>query len=102
MEANENNVRQSGTRIKVKTLKGMVPNYLTQLFNICNNDDYQLRSNNLKIYLPKPKTHFLKSSFSYRGAVSWIKIQLAILQEFNECQSVVSFRRLLCNYLENL
>ena len=51
MEANENNVRQSGTRIKVKTLKGMVPNYLTQLFNICNNDDYQLRSNNFKIYL---------------------------------------------------
>ena len=48
MEANENNVRQSGTRIKVKTLKGMVPNYLTQLFNICNNDDYKLRSNNLK------------------------------------------------------
>ena len=46
-----------------ETLKGMVPNYLTQLFNICNNDDYQLRSNNLKIYLHKPKTNFLKIVF---------------------------------------
>ena len=52
--------------IMFKTLKEIVPNYITQLFNICNNDDYQLRSNNLKIYLPEPKTDFLKNGFSYR------------------------------------
>jgi hypothetical protein len=45
----------------------MAPNYLTIMFRKCNNSNYSLRSNNLKLSLPKPKTDFLKRSFSYRS-----------------------------------
>ena len=44
-----------------KALKDMTPNYIKQLFNPHNNRDYQLQSNNLKRYLPKPRTNFLNS-----------------------------------------
>ena len=54
-----------------KAQLGLVPNYLTQLFNLNNNVNHQLRSNNRSLYIPKSRTNFLKNSFSYRGAVSW-------------------------------
>jgi hypothetical protein len=57
-----------------KVLNGMAPNYLTMLFHKCNNTNYHLRTNNLKMSLPKPKTDFLKKSFVYRGAASWNKL----------------------------
>ena len=37
---------------------------------------YQLRSNDRKLYLKKPKTNYLKNSFSYRGATSWNNLPL--------------------------
>ena len=40
----------------------MAPEYLTQMFHVSVNQTYQLR-NNQKLYLPKPKTNFLKRSF---------------------------------------
>ena len=52
--------------ITFKAQLGLVPNYLTQFFNLNNNINHQLR-----LYIPKPQTNFLKNSFSYRGAVSW-------------------------------
>ena len=78
-----------------KIIKGKAPNYLTMLFSNCNNINYQLRSNNLKISLPKPKTDFLKKSFAYRGAASWNKLPSDILRVVDECQSSYSFRILL-------
>ena len=80
-----------------KIIKGKAPNYLTMLFSNCNNINYQLRSNNLKISLLKPKTDFLKNSFAYRGAASWNKLPSDILREVDECQSSYSFRILLNN-----
>ncbi len=61
-----------------KIIKGKAPNYLTMLLSNCNNINYQLRSNKLKISLPKPKTDFLKKSFAYRGAASWNKLPSGI------------------------
>jgi hypothetical protein len=40
----------------------MAPNYLKIMFRKCNNSDYSLRSNNLKLSPPKPKTDFLKEA----------------------------------------
>ena len=34
-----------------KISKGMALNYLTQLFNICDNQSYNLRSNDVKLAL---------------------------------------------------
>ena len=55
--------------ITFKSLKGMAPEYMTEMFSIPENQTYQLRHNHQKLYLPKPKTNFLKRSFPYRGAV---------------------------------
>ena len=38
---------------------------LVKLFTRCQNNNYNLRSNQTKLALPKPKTNFLKMSFSY-------------------------------------
>ncbi len=53
-----------------KVVKNIAPNYLTNMFRKCDNSNYSLRSNNLKLSLPRLKTDFLKRSFSYRGALS--------------------------------
>jgi hypothetical protein len=54
-----------------KVLKNIAPNYLTIMFRKCDNSNYSLRSNNLKLSLPKPITDFLKRIISYRGTVAW-------------------------------
>ncbi len=36
---------------------------IVQLFHTCENSGYELRSNNLKLSQPKPKTNFLKKAF---------------------------------------
>ena len=55
----------------IKVLKGMAPEYLTQMFKVSTNHMYDLRSNHKKLYLQKPKTNFLKRRFAYRGASLW-------------------------------
>ena len=61
----------------------MAPNYLTTMFRKCDNSKYSLRNNNLKLSLPKPKpkTDFLKRSFSYRGAIAWNSLPSEFLRE---------------------
>jgi hypothetical protein len=80
----------------------MAPNYLTIMFRKCDNSNYSLRSNNLKLSLPKPKTDFLKRSFSYRRAVAWNSLPSEILGVVDESQSISSFRILINNYYETL
>ena len=53
-----------------KILSGRSPRYLEKLFSVSQNDNYNLRSNQTKLKLPKPKTNFFKRSFSYRAAKS--------------------------------
>jgi hypothetical protein len=81
-----------------KVLKNMAPNYLTILFRKCDNSNYSLRSNNLKLSLPKPKTEFLKRSFSYRGAVAWNGLPSELLRVVDEPRSISSFRSLINNF----
>ena len=81
-----------------KVLKNMAPNYLTIMFHKCDNSNYSLRSNNLKLSLPKPKTDFLKRSFSYRGAVAWNSLPSELLRVVDESQPISSFRSLINNY----
>ena len=51
-----------------KALKGLLPVYLMHLFNISNNNSYQLPSNNRNLCLPKPRTNFLKNSIFLPGS----------------------------------
>ena len=67
-----------------KALRGIVPTYLTELFTTNNNTTYSLRSNNRNLYLDKPKTNYLKRSFSYRGAMSWNSLPLEIVDKYED------------------
>ena len=59
---------------------GNSPAYLTKLFIRCSNETYSLRSNYNELSLAKPRTDFLKKSFSYRAAKSWNNLPLTITQ----------------------
>ena len=79
-----------------KALRGMAPEYLTPMFHVSVNQTYQLPNNHPKLYLPKPKTIFLKRSFSYTGAVSWNQMLMEKLPITKIPEtSISSFKRLI-------
>jgi hypothetical protein len=88
----------------LKALQGQLPECMTNIFKICLNDmyprDYPLRSNNCKLYLEKPKTDFLKKSFSYRGAASWNNLPNDVTNNYKEL-SISNFKTLINNYFTN-
>ena len=47
-----------------------MPSYLRPLFSI-RNTEHNLRNNQFKPNLPKPRTNYLKRSLSYDGALLW-------------------------------
>ena len=65
-----------------KALTKRLPKYMFELFNKCNNTNYNLRSNNTKLSLPKPKTNFLKRSFPYRATKSWNELPNEITENY--------------------
>ena len=85
-----------------RILKNMAPNYLRTMFRKCDNSNYSLRSNNLKLSLPKSKTDFLKRSFSYHEAFAWNSLLSEFLREVDKSQTYFSFRNLLNNYYKTL
>ena len=62
--------RKLKAQLMFKILKGNMPSYLRTLFSI-RNTEYNLRNNQLKRNLPKPRTNYSKRSFSYNGALLW-------------------------------
>ena len=75
-----------------KALTGRSSNNITELFSKCDNENYNLRSNNTKLSLTKPNTNFLKRSFSYRAAKSWNELSDEIKNNFDTL-SLASFKR---------
>ena len=67
----ENTLKNRETTMTFKALTNRLPDYVRNLFKKCENCNYSLRSNNIKLSLPKPKAIFLKRSFSYRAAQGW-------------------------------
>ena len=65
---------------------------LIKLFSKCDNENYNLRSNNTKLSLTKPNTNFLKRRFSYRAAKSWNELSDEIKNNFDTL-SLASFKR---------
>ena len=72
----------------------MTPKYISDLFHTSQNYNYALRSNDRKLSLPKPKTNFLKKSFSYCSAQASNSLPEEIVDDF-ENLSVPTFKRLL-------
>ena len=83
-----------------KALTGNSPAYLTKLFIRCSNETYSLRSNYNELSLAKPRTDFLKKSFSYRAAKSWNNLPLTITQNIGN-KTVNVLQTLLINHYRN-
>ena len=64
----EDTLKNRETTLTFKALTNRLPDYVQNFFKKSENCNYSLRSNNIKLSLPKPKTNFLKRSFSYRAA----------------------------------
>ena len=62
---------QQTIKLVNKALKGKCPRNISSMFNISFNGNYELRNNNVKLALSKPKTNAMKRSFSYQGAMIW-------------------------------
>ena len=60
--------RKLKAHVTFKILKGSFPSYLRTLFDF-GNTEYDPRNNQLKLNLPKPRTNYLKRSFSDDGAL---------------------------------
>ena len=50
-----------------KSLNNLTPEYLHDMF-VLRNSNYSLRNSDKLLTLPKPRTDYLKRSFSYSGA----------------------------------
>jgi hypothetical protein len=70
-------------------LTGRLPQYLVKLFTRCQNNNYNLRGNQTKLALPKPKTNFLKRSFSYTAAKSWNEVSSETIENYNELKTAI-------------
>ena len=75
-------------RIMYKTVNKQAPSRLCDLFqNVNKINDYNLRGSSTRVYIPMPKTEFLKQSFCYDGAKIWNQLP----DEIRNSASLTSF-----------
>ena len=64
-----------------KSLNGLAPEYMRTMFT--GRDEISskpLRDTEGKLAIPKPRTNYLKNSFSYSGAVLWNSLPTELRQ----------------------
>ena len=74
--------------VMYKTLNGTVSRYLQEIFT-SRVSSYELSDFENKLFVPKPRTDYLKRSFGYSGAVLWNSLP----SELRSPQSLASFKR---------
>ena len=74
-----------------KALTRKLPNYLVKLFTKCDSENYNLQGNNVKFSLLKPKTHFLKRSFSYTVIYVFIIVCIQLARLVVLCLLIYKF-----------
>jgi hypothetical protein len=81
MATNQNNILYKRELIMMfKVLNGMAPNYLTMLFYKCNNTNYHLHTNNLKM---SAKNRFPKKEL--RLSFFWNKLPSDMIRAVVKC-----------------
>ena len=73
-----------------KSLNGLVPEYLSSKFVKRNETRYSLRDSVNKLFVPFPRTNFMKNSFTYSGTVLWNSLPCHV----REAESLSQFKRL--------
>ena len=84
---------QMKAKLMYKIINGLAPQRLCEIFNKINEiHNYNLRGFLTRLYIPKPKTEFLKDSFGYSGAKLWNQIpeEICNSSSFNSCCNVSS------------
>ena len=71
-----------------KAIHKLTPVYLQKLFSP-RSTEYFIRDHENKLYLAKPRTEYLKRSFSYSGALLWNDLP----KEMRNLSSLSSFKR---------
>ena len=62
-----------------KSLNGLAPDYMRSMFTKREEvGSYSLRDTEGKLAIPKPRTNYLKDSFSYKGAVLWNSLPVGL------------------------
>lgn len=82
-----------------KALKGVLPECMSNMFKIKQNDIYQLRGNDHKLYLEKPNTDVMKKSSCYRGAMAWNKLSCDVVNRYDQL-STKSFKKIISNHFD--
>ena len=80
-----------------KTLNGNMPHYLQEIFTP-RVSFYDLRDMENKLFVPKPRTEYLKRSFGYSGAVLWNSLP----PELRSAQALPIFKRGLEGWLSSV
>ncbi len=57
-----------------KVKSNELPASMNHLFQIANNPNYDLRSNDNDFLVQNPKTNYMKKSITYIGAIAWNKL----------------------------
>ena len=83
-----------------KCLKGDLPEYISEKFKLIQKKLHQLRSNNWKLYLQKPKTDFMEKSFSYRCASTWNSLPNEVFRNYANI-STTNFKIAIANHFNN-
>ena len=77
-----------------KCVHKLAPNYLCNVFTP-RALSFNLRDASQKLYLPKPRTDYLKRSFSYRGASLWNDLP----EDIRTTKSLRNFKRRIDKWL---
>jgi hypothetical protein len=79
---------QMKARLMYKSINKLAPQRLSNLFQNSNTMyDYDLRGSSTRLCLPKPRTEYLKKSFSYNGVRVWNQIP----EDIRTSTSYISF-----------
>jgi hypothetical protein len=85
-----------------KSLNGLATDYMHSMFvNRDSVNPYSLRNTENKLAVPKPRTNYLKNSFSYSGAVLWNSLPIGLRQAnnlINSDRAVPNYFNFLCIY----
>jgi hypothetical protein len=80
-----------------KAIRCIAPEYVSNMFSHHQNNNYEMRSNMRKLVLGKPKTNFMKRSFSYRGACAWNNLPIDIVNGYEQLSTLIHFKILIDN-----
>ena len=65
---------------------------MKNMFEMSHNELHNLRSNAVNFHIPKPKTHLMKKSISYSGALLWNSLPSSAKERgvtVNQCKSIL-------------